>query len=395
MKNNLIAITAGLLFSTAIVPVSFAGTYGPTAAHETLWSIASRLRPTDAVNTQQVMLAIRAKNPQAFTTTNINALKQGSVLELPTLAEIQQLDRTQALHTANNQNQHWQSSPPVGKRNASLTTARKTQARVTQEINNLRLQLKKEQQRSAKLQARIQTLQAAPNAAQAPNELTQLHAEITALKTELTEKNNHIQNLETSLREASDAIKRQYAENQALYDQLKATNPTTTQATTPPSSKPQLTLSGVGDPLTPNAANPAPSKPPVFTDQVQPTPPTTDANDPNNRIGTPLKSLLAQQNAAAAPDTSAAETNPSKTANTGMPAFGNGNSPSRVSFIIALISLLFITALLWRTFIQQRAVRRETAAMAKNTPAVTPQLAANDPVLPPKSDSKQESDLLL
>ena len=167
MKNPFISIILGLLLSVSvsIQPATAANTYGPTTGQETLWSIASRLRPTYAVSTQQMMLAIRAKNPQAFTVSNINALKKGSVLKLPTLAEIQQLDRIQALRNARQQNRHWQArqqntyakapqktAKPKATR-VNLSAARTTQQRLKREIATLKTQLKQEQQRSTQLSA--------------------------------------------------------------------------------------------------------------------------------------------------------------------------------------------------------------------------------------------------
>ena len=51
MKNPFISIILGLLLSVSvsIQPATAANTYGPTTGQETLWSIASRLRPTYAV----------------------------------------------------------------------------------------------------------------------------------------------------------------------------------------------------------------------------------------------------------------------------------------------------------------------------------------------------------
>ena len=76
-------------------PASGGAGYGPVRNSETLWSIASRLRPDTSVSTQRMMLAILEANPGAFTIGNINGLKAGATLRIPVRDEIGP-DRPQA-----------------------------------------------------------------------------------------------------------------------------------------------------------------------------------------------------------------------------------------------------------------------------------------------------------
>ncbi len=62
--------------------------FGPTSANQTLWSIASQLRPSPSVTVQQTLLAIYQLNPQAFENQNIHTLIPGSTLRVPSLAQI-------------------------------------------------------------------------------------------------------------------------------------------------------------------------------------------------------------------------------------------------------------------------------------------------------------------
>ncbi len=62
--------------------------FGPTSANQTLWSIASQLRPSSSVTVQQTLLAIYQLNPQAFENQNIHTLIPGSTLRVPSLAQI-------------------------------------------------------------------------------------------------------------------------------------------------------------------------------------------------------------------------------------------------------------------------------------------------------------------
>ncbi|MUK29869.1 hypothetical protein GNP44_07190 [Aliivibrio fischeri] len=62
--------------------------YGPTREDETLWSIASRVNPSNTTSVQQTLLAIYRLNPQAFENNNIHGLEPNSRLRLPTLEQV-------------------------------------------------------------------------------------------------------------------------------------------------------------------------------------------------------------------------------------------------------------------------------------------------------------------
>jgi len=79
--------------------------YGPTTSSDTLWGIATRMRPNNSVSVQQVMLAIQELNPDAFIGGNINRLKRGEVLRAPALAQIQRLGQGEAIQVVRAQNQ--------------------------------------------------------------------------------------------------------------------------------------------------------------------------------------------------------------------------------------------------------------------------------------------------
>ncbi|MEE3119268.1 MAG: FimV/HubP family polar landmark protein [Pseudomonadota bacterium] len=84
-------------------------TLGPTGASDTLWTIASRVRPNDGVSTQQVMLAIQDLNPDAFIDGNINRLKRGEILRVPSLEQVQSRTRAEATRAVSQQNTEFQS----------------------------------------------------------------------------------------------------------------------------------------------------------------------------------------------------------------------------------------------------------------------------------------------
>lgn len=79
-----------------------------TQVGDTLWNIALKVRPHRGVSAQQTMLALQRLNPNAFYSGNINRLKAGHVLRIPTEQEIAQLNGLQAAQRVANQNQNWQ-----------------------------------------------------------------------------------------------------------------------------------------------------------------------------------------------------------------------------------------------------------------------------------------------
>ncbi|WP_078083256.1 FimV/HubP family polar landmark protein [Microbulbifer mangrovi] len=81
--------------------------YGPVEANKTLWEIARDSRETRDLSVQQTMLAIQRLNPEAFINNNINLLKKGAVLRLPTADEVRNLSLTEAVSQVATQNDAW------------------------------------------------------------------------------------------------------------------------------------------------------------------------------------------------------------------------------------------------------------------------------------------------
>jgi pilus assembly protein FimV len=72
---------------------------------DTLFDIAASNRPSDNVSVEQTMLAIQRANPDAFIDNNINRIRVGRVLRIPSLQEIQSIDQSQAVNQIALQNQ--------------------------------------------------------------------------------------------------------------------------------------------------------------------------------------------------------------------------------------------------------------------------------------------------
>ncbi len=92
--------------------VAEAQTYGPVQSSDTLWSIAQRYRPSGA-NMHQTMLAIQRLNPDAFINNNVNLLKKGKTLRIPSAAEVTELSRSEATAEFQRQEAAWKGRQPT------------------------------------------------------------------------------------------------------------------------------------------------------------------------------------------------------------------------------------------------------------------------------------------
>ncbi|MGD8346629.1 MAG: FimV/HubP family polar landmark protein [Lysobacterales bacterium] len=70
--------------------------YGPVASGETLWGIANEWAAGTGLSVNQVMIAIQRENPDAFLRGNINLLKRGAILRLPSSDAVERVSRSDA-----------------------------------------------------------------------------------------------------------------------------------------------------------------------------------------------------------------------------------------------------------------------------------------------------------
>jgi len=86
-----------------------ASEYGPVKRNETLWTIAERYSGEDA-SVYQMMLALLEENPQAFSDNNINTLKAGSVLRIPSLEQVTAISKEDARRISDQHYVDWKNS---------------------------------------------------------------------------------------------------------------------------------------------------------------------------------------------------------------------------------------------------------------------------------------------
>lgn len=72
----------------AAAQITASGEFGPVDAGQTLSEIARATRVDDTVSINQMMIALLRHNPDAFYQDNINALKRGAILRIPSADEV-------------------------------------------------------------------------------------------------------------------------------------------------------------------------------------------------------------------------------------------------------------------------------------------------------------------
>jgi len=89
-------------------PVSVGpGEYGPVKRNDTLWKVAAQVRPDTGVSMEQTMLGLLRANPEAFQDNNINNLKAGVILRVPSREDMMSISRAEALRESRAQYAAW------------------------------------------------------------------------------------------------------------------------------------------------------------------------------------------------------------------------------------------------------------------------------------------------
>ncbi|MGY3916101.1 FimV/HubP family polar landmark protein [Aeromonas australiensis] len=101
-----------------------AGSYGPVRPTDTLWSLATKYRPSTSVSVYQTMVAIYEKNPRSFADGNINHILVGSRIQLPTAAEASVITDAQARARFRSDNASWKGLSPKYLANKETNTAK-------------------------------------------------------------------------------------------------------------------------------------------------------------------------------------------------------------------------------------------------------------------------------
>jgi len=130
----------GIFASSTLSTKDSLSVYGPTRDQDTLWHIATVMLPDAHVSVQQTMLALLATNPNAFVCNNVNGLKSGFILHLPSVAKIKKISSFIALRKVEQQISLWQNNlglkhavclTPKLKKKISAANNKKTLVKIT------------------------------------------------------------------------------------------------------------------------------------------------------------------------------------------------------------------------------------------------------------------------
>ncbi len=115
------AATARPTARPAAQPAGDGSSYGPTRRSDTLWGIALKVRPDRSYSPQQVMLALQDLNPEAFVNGNINILRSGQILRVPSADDIAARSRGQAVQQVVVQNEAFEEGRSLPTRTVDST----------------------------------------------------------------------------------------------------------------------------------------------------------------------------------------------------------------------------------------------------------------------------------
>ena len=86
--------------------------YGPITSKDTLWNIATRVRPDNRLSVYQVMQALYQENPQAFVDSNINYLVEGQYLKIPSFNNMMAINTNSAKKKSESDSKAWKKAQP-------------------------------------------------------------------------------------------------------------------------------------------------------------------------------------------------------------------------------------------------------------------------------------------
>lgn len=111
---RLLAAAVFALAAPAEAQQAAGSTYGPVRPAETLSRLANRFRGEARVNARQAMIAILRANPEAFVEGNINALRAGVTLRVPTAAEMEAVTPGEAAAEFARHDEAWRNRRQTG-----------------------------------------------------------------------------------------------------------------------------------------------------------------------------------------------------------------------------------------------------------------------------------------
>lgn len=219
-----------------------------TANNDTLWEIAERVKNGGTV--QQTMLAIQALNPDAFIAGNINRLKKGQVLRLPSPQESTALAQPRAVAEVAEQNRAWREGRrlPSGARQVDATRRDRTGPSPSQIDAKDSLSLVSANARPGAKGAASDNADVSTQLATTQESLDSTRRDNAELKSRMTDLQSQVDKLQRLIQLKNDQLAKMQASGAAIpppVDPANAANP----------ANPAVSPNSVTNPN--NAANPA------------------------------------------------------------------------------------------------------------------------------------------
>ena len=105
------AVPSSVPVSSSVAPVTRAPQTVPgevrVGSSDTLWVMANRYRPDSSITPQQMMVALQRHNPEVFPTANINMMRAGAVMRIPSADQVRSLSAAEANAEVSRQNEEW------------------------------------------------------------------------------------------------------------------------------------------------------------------------------------------------------------------------------------------------------------------------------------------------
>ncbi len=183
--------------------------YGPIRNSETLWEVALKTRPQQSITVQQMMMALLEENSDAFIKRNINGLKAGYTLDIPTVEQIKNLTAKQALEAVKAQHSSWadrNSQPEVAVAQQQATSSKQAQ---TEDEQKQESSATTAQADTTEPKARLKLLSPTEEGAFVEDELAALG-------------NEQVKELSEQLTLAQQTIEEQAQENQDIKARMEA-----------------------------------------------------------------------------------------------------------------------------------------------------------------------------
>ncbi|SFT96749.1 FimV N-terminal domain-containing protein, partial [Pseudoalteromonas lipolytica] len=198
---------------------------GPIKPTDTLWRIAAKIRPDNSVSIYQVMQALYDKNPSSFLDQNLNHMRDGAYLKIPTIAEMRAVNPTLAKARSEQDDELWEK-----KKNGTLTVAEinESQKKVTQarkvDLDEAKQELKQEIN-TIKTEQGTQLVELQKQFKTSVDNVEEILAENNKLKQQLTGISKELETVRDQLGQDSEIqkqLKELIAKQNEIIEQQKA-----------------------------------------------------------------------------------------------------------------------------------------------------------------------------